>query len=246
MVDDHAGVGSSLKDGLYRAIPIAINYLFIGIAAGVVGAELGLSTLEVFLLSLIVFAGSAQFSFATLYTGSLVTLVLSVFYINLRHVVYSLALGLQAHRLSPWTKAAIGAQLTDETFLVAHTALQYRQINNASWMFGINCTAHISWIIGNVVGSVSTGLVDFSRLGVDFAPQAMFLSLILLQVGNSRVGRQALAVSLVGAVAIIAAHLLGHGSLALVVIAPGVALIAALAFGAEPEDKALMLDRTDK
>ena len=213
--------------------------MLIGAAAGVIGSELGLSALEIFLLSLFVYAGSAQFSFATLYAGPLTTLVASIFYINLRHVIYSLALGLQAQKLRPLPRLAIGAQLTDETFLVAHGALDFRQIDKASWMIGLNCTAQISWIAGNMAGAISSGFLDLARFGANFAPEAMFLSLILLQAKKGDLGKQAIAVAAVTAIAAFAAQIAGHGDLALVVVAPLVALMASIAFGHLPEDLVL-------
>ena len=60
----------TLVQGARAAVPVAIGYAGIGFAAGVIGAQAGLSPAEVTLLSLILFAGSAQltdetFSLAT-------------------------------------------------------------------------------------------------------------------------------------------------------------------------------------
>ena len=241
MLRNHNPIDFSYRDGCWRAFPIAITYLSIGIACGVVGIEYGLSPLEITLLSLIVFAGSAQFAFAPLYGGSLVSLVATIFYINIRHLVYSMSLSLRAKKLKMPAKVLIGLQLTDETFLVASTALQDQQIEQARWMISINMVAHTSWVIGNVVGATSTQFLDYSLFGVDFAPTGMFLCLLLLQLGKSERGRQALLVAVFAASAAFVAHFVKLGHLAFVIIAPMIALVCAVLFGSSVEDRELAL-----
>lgn len=52
---------ASFSDGVRACLPTMLGYLGIGFAAGVVEKGVGLSLLEIALLSLIVYAGSAQF-----------------------------------------------------------------------------------------------------------------------------------------------------------------------------------------
>ena len=60
-------VGRKLKDmnssvdGVIACIPTILGYLGIGFAMGVVGKGIGLTVIEVLLMSIIVYAGSAQF-----------------------------------------------------------------------------------------------------------------------------------------------------------------------------------------
>ena len=49
--------------------PIVVVYLILGVAAGALGASRGLSVAEIALLSLLLFAGSAQFVFPEIYEG---------------------------------------------------------------------------------------------------------------------------------------------------------------------------------
>lgn len=50
--------------GIKDCVPTLLGYISIGLAFGVVGIASGISVLEVFLLSVLVYAGSAQFIFA--------------------------------------------------------------------------------------------------------------------------------------------------------------------------------------
>ena len=84
-------MSKSFFKGAVTALPIIFGYFFIGFAAGALAARAGMSVLEVSLLSLLVFAGSAQFIFAPLYAGSAIVLIFTIFLLNLRHFLYSLA-----------------------------------------------------------------------------------------------------------------------------------------------------------
>ena len=50
------------KEGLQAALPTALGYISIGLAFGIVASASGLSALEVGLMSLLVYGGSAQFA----------------------------------------------------------------------------------------------------------------------------------------------------------------------------------------
>lgn len=61
----------SFVQGIKDCLPTLFGYISIGLAFGVVGVASNLSVLEIALLSILVYAGSAQFIFcALLLTGS--------------------------------------------------------------------------------------------------------------------------------------------------------------------------------
>ena len=99
--------------------PIILGYLPIGFADGILGVQAGLSPIEVLLLSLLVYAGSAQFIFASLLGVAPQTLIITIFLINFRHFLYATALSQRLKKLPLPTRIAIGAQLTDESFSLA-------------------------------------------------------------------------------------------------------------------------------
>jgi len=180
--------------GARAAIPVALGYAGIGFAAGVVGAQAGLSPAEVTLLSLILFAGSAQFVFAELYTGSPVTLVTTVFLVNLRHLLYSTAFAPRVRGLGVSARFAIGAQLTDETFSLASSLLR-GPLGSGRWMIALNMTAYLAWASGNLTGAIAGGAVSaVDGLGLDFALAAMFAALLMMQITEAPGGRRAVAI----------------------------------------------------
>src|SRR5690554_5801819 len=80
---------NTFYEGFKDCVPTLLGYISIGFAFGVVATASGLSLLENFLLSLLVYAGSAQFIFCGLFVaGAPVTvIILTTFIVNLRHLL---------------------------------------------------------------------------------------------------------------------------------------------------------------
>ncbi len=192
--------------GARAGLPVVLGYLSIGFAAGVVQHASGLSVAEVVLMSLVLYAGSAQFVAASMIAAASppAAVIVTVLFVNLRHLLLSAALAPFFARVPAWKNALIGAQLTDETFVVALNRLQGSQgvleAQGASpaWMAGLNLSAYASWAVANLAGALAGGLVSHTRaLGFDFALPAMFAALLVLQFAAQASSLGALAVTLV-------------------------------------------------
>jgi 4-azaleucine resistance transporter AzlC len=173
------------KQGVKDCIPTLLGYISIGIAAGVVGVAAGMSALEVALLSILVYAGSAQFIFAALLLdGSpAAAIILTTFIVNLRHFLMSATLAPHFTRYSVGRNIGIGILLTDETFGVAAGKVQQKQRMSVSWMNGLNITAYLCWIIACIAGALfGNWIAEPEMFGIDFALTAMFLALLVLQL----------------------------------------------------------------
>ena len=183
-------------DGIKTAQPIMFGYLGLGMAAGLIAAQAGLSALEILLLSLIVFAGSAQFVFAQLWTAGGLILLPTIFFLNFRHFLYSASFSPLARHLPFASRFAIGAQLTDETFSLAATLLRGRALHSASWMLALNLASYTAWACGNLTGALlGDYLSGMEQLGLDFALPAMYVAiLMLLLTGDQTVLRPTLTV----------------------------------------------------
>lgn len=200
------------RDGVAACAPVALGYVAIGIAFGVVARTAGLSVLEVSLMSLLLYAGSAQFVTAGLLASGAAAsaIIVTVFLVNVRHVLYSAALAPLVKHLPTWQNALIGTELTDETFAVASSRLAHSQEPaRAPWLFGLNLTAQATWIASTTVGAlVGRAIPNTRALGLDFALAAMFAALLVLQVRSRPRLRIAVAVALTGAaVAVLGAQI---------------------------------------
>lgn len=187
------------SDGLVVGIPIALGYFPIAFAFGVAATSQGLSGWEAFGLSLIIYAGAAQFLALSLITGgaSLIVAALTLIAMNLRHVLYGPALMKAAgndRRKRAWIWAF---GLTDEVFGAALGALARGKVFSEPFMFGLGIMAYGAWLSGTALGAWAGGgaLAGFPAVeaGLSFMLPALFLALLLSIL--SRVAMPAIAVA---------------------------------------------------
>jgi 4-azaleucine resistance transporter AzlC len=194
---------NELAAGARAGLPVVLGYLSIGFAAGVVERAAGLSVAEVAVLSLVLYAGSAQFVFAAMVAAAspAAAIVVTVFFVNLRHLLLSAALAPALARVPAWKNALIGAQLTDETFVIAWSRVASGGALTATWMWGLNLAAYLAWAAANVAGALlGQALGDSRALGFDYALTAMFAALLVLQMKASPSRARAIAVAIEAAV----------------------------------------------
>lgn len=175
----------SFLDGVKACIPTILGYVGIGFAMGVVGKGIGLSVFEILLMSVLVYAGSAQFIICGLLAiqAPISTIIITVFLVNLRHLLMSLSVAPAFRKESMIGNIGIGTLLTDESYGVLTTALQNGHRPSLKWMNGLNLLAYLSWICSTVLGAlIGEFIPDPELLGLDFALIAMFLGLFLFQV----------------------------------------------------------------
>jgi 4-azaleucine resistance transporter AzlC len=171
--------------GVSRAMPIVLGYVPIGLAFGVLAQKAGLSALNTLLMSLLVYAGSAQLIAVGLFAGGAppVSIVLTTFVVNLRHLLFSAAV---APFLKHWRKvelAAFAYELTDETFAVHSAQFASAGVPGRAEVFATNVTAQVAWVLGTALGIlVGQVIADVKPLGLDYALPAMFVALLVLQI----------------------------------------------------------------
>ncbi|UQZ36604.1 branched-chain amino acid transporter AzlC [Paenibacillus sp. PK3_47] len=179
------GSDDSFLRGVKDCLPTLLGYLSIGFAAGVVEKTAGLSIAEIALLSIILYAGSAQFIAAGMIAaGSTISgIIITILFVNLRHLLLSAALSPYFRHLTPFRNLLIGALLTDETFGVAIQASARKKNISEKWMHGLNITAYLNWIAANLAGAyLGQWITNPEQWGLDFALPAMFIGLLVLTV----------------------------------------------------------------
>lgn len=170
--------------GVKDCVPTLLGYLSIGFAAGVVQKTAGLSMAEITLMCLLLYAGSGQFIAAGMIAASnpISAIIVTIFFINLRHILMSAALAPYFRHLSPWKNMLVGAQLTDETFGVAINHLSDKDRASFKWMIGLNLTAYLNWLLGNLAGGLlGNWIPNPEAFGLDFALSGMFIGLLIMQ-----------------------------------------------------------------
>ena len=241
--------------GVKMALPIVTGYVPVSFAFGVLAVNVGMTPLDALLMGLLYFAGSGQLmTVAMLAAGTTwLPIILSTAVVNLRHVLMSAAMVPPLKRWPIWRKLIFAYELTDETFALhagrfanmerdAHEAGQEPDVDaraatpySVAQTFGINVTAHISWISGGFLGALfGDRLGDVSALGLDYALPAMFVALIAPRLLDKR---QCLA-ALAGGAFSVGFVLLGEDQWNIMLGALIAATIGALLPGGEkPESK---------
>ena len=199
---------STFAAGLVTALPIALGYFPIAFSFGVAATRAGLSGLEAFGLSLIIYAGAAQFLALALITGGAPVLVaaFTLVAMNVRHVLYGPAL---IKRVGPGARTrhawAWAFGLTDEVFGAALGALARGRVSYSEpFMFGLAIGAYASWLTGTALGAFAGGaaLQNWPVLdaALGFMLPALFLALLLSIL--SRVQLPVIAVAIAATVAV--------------------------------------------
>lgn len=185
-MDDTLTYRSGFKD----VLPTVFGYIGIGIAFGVVAKTSHLSVWMVLLMSLIVYAGAAQFIIASiLLAGSPIgAIVVSTLLINARMSLMSMAVAPYLKDESFGKNIGVGTLLTDETFALSMNKLNYTHGQlHSNWFNSANIVAYLVWALSTVAGNLIGGLVPKPQsLGLDFAVVAMFIGLLYLQIVTDR------------------------------------------------------------
>ncbi|MBQ0138814.1 MAG: AzlC family ABC transporter permease [Kurthia sp.] len=197
--------------GVRDSIPTLLGYISIGIAFGVVGISSNLSLLEVSLLSILVYAGAAQFIFCGLYLVGTPTsiIIITTFIVNLRHLLMSLAIAPSFTNQSLLRNIGFGTLLTDETFGVAVTKRAKTNFLGPRWMDGQNITAYLAWILSSIIGALAGKWIPDPQVwGLDFALIAMFVALLILSLQSIQKSKLAHYLLLIGYMVVIIYFLL--------------------------------------
>lgn len=172
-----------IKDGIVAAWPICLGYMPIGLAFGVLAQKTGLSPWEIGLMSLFVYAGSAQFiAVSMIGSGSaMIPVILTTLTINLRHLLMSSSLAVYLQHPGRGWLSLYAYGVTDESF-----ALNTTRFRDGNWDWQralvLNHTSNLAWIISTVIGGYSGQFIPAGAFGIDYALPAMFICLLVFQI----------------------------------------------------------------
>ncbi|WP_027361997.1 AzlC family ABC transporter permease [Halodesulfovibrio aestuarii] len=206
---------SGIIDGFKQALPIIVGFIPVGFTFGVLATKNGLPGHLTVLMSFLVFAGSSQFVAVSLFAASMspITIVITTFIVNLRHLLMSAAIAPHLSKISLSRKLLFGFQLIDESFAI-HMANIDRNNFGETQAVTVNCIAHFCWTAGTLLGVCGSHLItDIKPLGFDYALPAMFMVLLIWQVKSNMHA----IVALVSAGAAIGLYLAGAEQLCVII-----------------------------
>lgn len=176
----------AVKEGIIAAWPICLGYLAIGMAFGVIAQKAGLHPFEIGLMSLMVYAGSAQFIAVSMLAGgsAIVPIIATTFVVNLRHLLMSSSLSIYLKSVRGSWLALFAYGVTDESF-----ALNLTRFRNDSWDWRralvLNHTTNLTWIGSTIAGGFGGQFIPAGAFGIDYALIAMFICLFVFQLSDN-------------------------------------------------------------
>lgn len=210
-------VTASRRKLVADGLGIAVSAVGFGFVYGLSAREAGFSPIEAIAMSLIVFAGAAQFA-AVGYVASGLPwpgIVLLTALLNARHLLYSGALAPWLRNV-PFARRAVMAHLvTDEAFAlsISHFRRIGRTDERGFWIAAFAVT-FIPWNLATIGGVVlGAQIPDPARLGIDVIFPAAMIGLAVGLV----TGRRELVAAIVGAGVAVGVALLSSPSVGIVV-----------------------------
>ncbi|CAM3828637.1 AzlC family ABC transporter permease [Alkalicoccus chagannorensis] len=184
----------SVIQGLTAGVPIAFGYMPVAITFGLLAGSTGLTAVEAVLMSMLVFAGAAQYmaiSMIAVSAGAL-EIVAATFIVNLRHLLMSASIHERTAPSSKKGRAFFSFFLTDEVFAVSSVA---DAPVKPGYILGVGVSAYGSWVgftgIGYFTGELLPAVLQES-MGI--ALYALFIALLVPSIKQA--GRSILLLAL--------------------------------------------------
>lgn len=209
-VGDPAGVAPSphepidrdaFRRGVRAGVPFAAASGLVALSFGTLAVDVGFPVVAAIVMSLVVFAGSAQFAALTIVAGggSLGAAVLAALLVNSRFLPMGVALAPSLPG-GPLARAVQGQAVVDASWAMA---ARPDGSFNRSFLFGATAIQYVTWAIGTALGAFGGGLLgDTDRFGFDAIFPTFFLVLLIHEVRDGR-GRGVAAVGALIALALI-------------------------------------------
>lgn len=171
---------SNYIKGIRDGLPICLGYVPISFAFGMLASQSGFPVWISIVISLTCLTSTGQFAGLTIILagGGYIELAATIFVINIRYMLMSLALSQRLdEKMTTLERCVVAFGNTDEVFAVA---MQQTGILKASYMAGLISLPLVGWVGGTFLGAAATSFLPTSvqsALGITL--YAMFVAIIL-------------------------------------------------------------------
>lgn len=177
-VGPHDEIVAGLREAGSLALAILPFAAVFGAASVTKGFSLGLTMLS----SITIFAGASQFVFIEIYGAQVPgwMVVLTVFAVNFRHILYSAAIGRKLGRFGFLQKALAFFLLTDLQFAAGESRAEKTGELSTWFYFAFGAVCYSLWVLGTFLGAVFGQLIENpAALGFDYVLPIYFLVILL-------------------------------------------------------------------
>ena len=174
----------AFRRGFRLGVPYAAAGFVLSLSFGVLARQAGFTATQAIVMSLIVFAGSAQFTAVSVMAagGGLAAAIAGAAMINGRFLAMGIALAPSLPG-GPLKRAAQGQPIVDASWALASQS----DGSFDRWqLFGCTAPQYVTWALGTVTGALIGSGLDIESLGLDAIYPTFFLSLLFAEMKDGR------------------------------------------------------------
>lgn len=175
--------------GFRQLIPVSLFVAVFGAAFGLAASQKGMDQTSVAMMSLLVFAGYAQFAALELWTPHVpvLTLIATVFAINARHLLMGATLYPWLHSLKPTKRYGIMMVASDANWAMSIQAFS-RGKAGLGLLFVGGLALWFFWVVGTLVGLYcGSAIHEPKSYGLDMVMGCFLLSMVFEGERNLRI-----------------------------------------------------------
>jgi len=181
-----SGTGTKdVEQALKAAVPIFIGYIPAAVAFGILSKGTGITLLQCFLFSAVVFAGASQFIALNLLSTGMGPggIILTTLLVNFRHFLMSASLSTRVSAIARRFYFPMAFGVTDEVFSI----LSFREGElTKTYVFALELSAYSAWVGGTVAGYVlGSFLPEAVAASMGVALYALLLAILLPELKKS-------------------------------------------------------------
>jgi predicted branched-subunit amino acid permease len=168
--------------GVKSALPVIVSSAPFGMLFGALAVDNGFSVSEAVLMSAAVFGGASQMVGIELFGQHVAPwlIVLSIFAVNFRHILYSPAVGRRIRHWPAAMQALAFFLMTDPQYAEAEIKGERGEEVTFAWYMGMGLAIYVCWVFEAWLGATFGSLIpDPHAIGLDFLLPIYFLGLVM-------------------------------------------------------------------
>lgn len=176
------------RSAIRAIVPLIPALVPFGMLFGTYAEEAGLTLLQAMGMTGTIYAGASQLVALQLFGAGapLWSILLAVFALNFRHILYSASIGRYLQRFSAGEKLAAFFLLVDPVFGASEMRVRQRALTK-TFYFTYALVIYATWFASSWLGFVFGSLIDDPRAyGLDFVLPVWFLALVMGFRGRGR------------------------------------------------------------
>ena len=180
---------SQIWSGFKSLLPISSFVVIFGAAFGLAATQTGLDNSSIMLMSSFVFAGASQFATLELWGAqiSLIPLIVTVFFINARHLLMGASLYPWLRHLPPIKRYSILLVISDANWALSLQAFN-RGESGMGLLFGGGLALWLAWVLGTGLGFYFGNVIHHpALLGLDMVMACFLLAMVVGGQKNLRI-----------------------------------------------------------